>query len=109
MDRRRKDPSTRKGPRGCALSRRRTCPDLAPCRLEAGRLSWHQRAGPSATLDSAVRLWPGSYEASPRVVKAAAGPDGTVTGRGSSSVGRAAAFQAQCQVMPGGARVELER
>ena len=26
---------------------------------------------------------------------------------GSSSVGRAAAFQAQCQVMPGGARVEL--
>ena len=27
-----------------------TCPDLAPCRF-VGRLSWLQRAGPSATLD----------------------------------------------------------
>ena len=33
------------------VSRRRTCPDLAPCRPRVGRLSWHQRAGPSATLD----------------------------------------------------------
>jgi hypothetical protein len=30
-----------------------------------------------------------------------------VVSGGSSSVGRAAAFQAQCQVMPGGPRVEL--
>ena len=37
--------------KGVPLSCRRTCPDLAPCRLDAGRLSWLQRAGPSATLD----------------------------------------------------------
>ena len=38
----------------CPLSRRKTCPDLAPCRRRAGRLSWHRRAGPSATLDKAL-------------------------------------------------------
>ena len=37
--------------RGVPLSCRKTCPDLAPCRRDAGRLSWLQRAGPSATLD----------------------------------------------------------
>src|SRR5262245_59812346 len=64
-----KDPSTRKGPQGIALSRRRSCPELAPCRLCAGRLSWLQRAGPSATLDSALQLarW---YEAGRTTVKA---------------------------------------
>src|SRR6185369_16184985 len=36
--------------KGVPLSCRGTCPDLAPCRLDAGRLSWLQRAGPSATL-----------------------------------------------------------
>src|SRR5437773_5735942 len=41
----------RKGLDGAPLSRRRTCPELAPCRLDADRLSWLQRAGPSATLD----------------------------------------------------------
>src|SRR5439155_18289099 len=41
----------RKGLEGAPLSRRRTCPDLAPYRLDAGRLSWLQRAGPSTTLD----------------------------------------------------------
>ena len=39
---------------GSPLSCRRTCPDLAPCRLDAGRLSWLQRAGPSATLDKTL-------------------------------------------------------
>ncbi len=43
-----------RGLRGVPLSRRRTCPELAPCRLRAGRLSWLQRAGPSATLDKAL-------------------------------------------------------
>jgi hypothetical protein len=38
----------------CPLSRRKTCPELAPCRPRAGRLSWHRRAGPSATLDKAL-------------------------------------------------------
>lgn len=38
----------------CPLSRRKTCPDLAPCRHRVGRLSWHRRAGPSATLDKAL-------------------------------------------------------
>src|SRR6185503_15369982 len=37
--------------KGVPLSCRSTCPDLAPCRLDVGRLSWLQRAGPSATLD----------------------------------------------------------
>ena len=50
-DRKREDPSCRKGPRSGPLSCRRTCPELAPCRRDAGRLSWLQRAGPSATLD----------------------------------------------------------
>jgi hypothetical protein len=50
-DRKREDPSCRKGPRRGPLSCRRTCPELAPCRRIAGRLSWLQRAGPSATLD----------------------------------------------------------
>ena len=40
-----------RGLRRVPLSRRRTCPELAPCRHRAGRLSWLQRAGPSATLD----------------------------------------------------------
>ena len=40
--------------KGVPLSCRRTCPDLAPCRLDAGRLSWLQRAGPSATLDKTL-------------------------------------------------------
>ena len=51
------DPSTRGRVQGSPLSRRRTCPELAPCRLDAGRLSWLHRAGPSATLDKALQLW----------------------------------------------------
>ena len=47
----REDPSCGGRASGVPLSRRRTCPDLAPCRRPAGRLSWLQRAGPSATLD----------------------------------------------------------
>src|SRR4029077_7954676 len=46
-----KAPSAAEGPSGLTLSRRKTCPELAPCRLEAGRLSWLYRAGPPATLD----------------------------------------------------------
>ena len=48
------DPSCPEGSEGVPLSRRRTCPDLAPCRLDVGRLSWLQRAGPSATLDKSL-------------------------------------------------------
>ena len=53
----------REGSQGVPLSRRRTCPDLAPCRLDAGRLSWLQRAGPSATLDKSSSVVRGSYGA----------------------------------------------
>ena len=49
------------GSQGVPLSRRRTCPDLAPCRLDAGRLSWLHRAGPSATLDKSSSVVWGSY------------------------------------------------
>src|SRR3954464_9308869 len=43
-------------PGGAPYLAGKTCPELAPCRLCTGRLSWHRRAGPSATLDSAIRL-----------------------------------------------------
>ena len=49
------------GSQGVPLSRRRTCPDLAPCRLDAGRLSWLHRAGPSATLDKSSSVVRRSY------------------------------------------------
>ncbi len=51
----------RRGLRGVPLSRRRTCPELAPCRLRAGRLSWLHRAGPSATLDKRSSVVGGCY------------------------------------------------
>ena len=51
----------REGSQGVPLSRRRTCPDLAPCRLDAGRLSWLHRAGPSATLDKSSSVVRRSY------------------------------------------------
>ncbi len=38
-------------PKRPLISQVAACPDLAPCRRRAGRLSWLQRAGPSATRD----------------------------------------------------------
>ena len=64
----------RKGaPKGGPLSCRRSCPDLAPCRLHAGRLSWLQRAGPSATLDKSSSVVGGCYGRPARGVNAGAG------------------------------------
>src|SRR6186713_3197864 len=52
---------TDRGPRReDPLSCRMTCPDLAPCRC-VGRLSWLQRAGPSATLDKSSSVVCGCY------------------------------------------------
>ncbi len=48
-------------PKGVPSSRRRTCPELAPCRRRAGRLSWLHRAGPSATLDKSSSVVRGCY------------------------------------------------
>ena len=56
------------------LSRRRSCPDLAPCRLDAGRLSWLQRAGPSATLDKSSSVVCGCYGRAARDVNEPARP-----------------------------------
>src|SRR5262245_42553194 len=78
------------GSQGVPLSRRRTCPDLAPCRLDAGRLSWLHRAGPSATLDKSSSVVRGSYGACPERVNDAEGPGlrGTTVLAGSAGGGR---------------------
>ncbi len=59
-----------RGLRRVPLSRRRTCPELAPCRHRAGRLSWLQRAGPSATLDKRSSVVGDATGGRARVVKA---------------------------------------
>ena len=59
-----------RGLRRVPLSRRRTCPELAPCRHRAGRLSWLQRAGPSATLDKRSSVVRRCYGRSGAIVKA---------------------------------------
>ena len=73
------------GSQGVPLSRRRTCPDLAPCRLDAGRLSWLHRAGPSATLDkssSVVRgIVRGGRGKCQRAGRRGSGEHGPVSGR----------------------------